>query len=77
MVYPGGRSSIRMERLVEGIQDFEKIRILRSRFEARGDKTRLEKLDKAAESFTSKNFDPATSTQALADARNVLYNLSR
>ncbi len=28
LVYPGG-SSIRMERLIEGIQDFEKIRILR------------------------------------------------
>jgi hypothetical protein len=29
MVYPGARSSIRYERLVEGIQDAEKIRILR------------------------------------------------
>ena len=27
-VYPGPRSSIRFERLVEGIQDFEKIKIL-------------------------------------------------
>lgn len=32
LVYPGGRSSIRMERLVEGIQDFEKIRILKEEF---------------------------------------------
>jgi Glycoside hydrolase 123, catalytic domain/Glycoside hydrolase 123 N-terminal domain/F5/8 type C domain len=29
VVYPGGRSSIRFERLREGIQDFEKIRLLR------------------------------------------------
>ena len=29
LVYPGARSSIRFERLREGIQDFEKIRILR------------------------------------------------
>jgi len=28
-VYPGGRSSIRFERLQEGIEGFEKIRILR------------------------------------------------
>jgi hypothetical protein len=28
LVYPGGRSSIRFERLREGIQDFEKIRIV-------------------------------------------------
>ncbi|MBS0010718.1 MAG: DUF4091 domain-containing protein [Bacteroidales bacterium] len=29
LVYPGARSSIRFERLIEGIQDYEKIRILR------------------------------------------------
>lgn len=44
LVYPGG-SSIRMERLVEGIQDFEKIQILRKN--AKGSK--LEKLNKAIE----------------------------
>jgi hypothetical protein len=32
IVYPGGRSSIRFERLREGIQDAEKIRILREKF---------------------------------------------
>lgn len=32
LVYPFGRSSIRMERLVEGIQEFEKIRILKKEF---------------------------------------------
>jgi len=32
VVYPGGRSSIRFERLREGIQDAEKIRILREEF---------------------------------------------
>jgi hypothetical protein len=29
LVYPGGRSSIRFERLMEGIQSYEKVRILR------------------------------------------------
>lgn len=33
LVYPGARSSIRYERQVEGIQDAEKIRILRTAFE--------------------------------------------
>ena len=32
LFYPGGRSSVRMEKLQEGIQDFEKIRILRDEF---------------------------------------------
>jgi hypothetical protein len=31
MVYPGARSSVRFERLREGIQDYEKIRILREK----------------------------------------------
>jgi hypothetical protein len=33
VVYPGGRSSIRFERLREGIQDYEKIRLLRAAIE--------------------------------------------
>ncbi|MDR2628191.1 MAG: DUF4091 domain-containing protein [Dysgonamonadaceae bacterium] len=32
IIYPGARSSIRFERLREGIQDFEKIRILREHY---------------------------------------------
>ena len=46
MVYPGG-SSIRMERLVEGIQDFEKIQILRK--EINGSK--LDKLNAVISEF--------------------------
>ena len=33
MIYPEGRSSIRFERLIEGIQSYEKIRILMEEFE--------------------------------------------
>ncbi len=36
LVYPGPRSSIRFERLREGIQDFEKIRILREQWKTEG-----------------------------------------
>ncbi|HEY5368179.1 MAG TPA: DUF4091 domain-containing protein [Hanamia sp.] len=35
-VYPGGRSSIRFERLREGIQDYEKFKILRAQLEKAG-----------------------------------------
>ena len=31
-IYPGPRTSIRFEKFIEGIQDFEKIRILREEF---------------------------------------------
>lgn len=37
-VYPGGRSSVRMEKLVEGVQDFEKVRILKEKYKANPEK---------------------------------------
>ncbi len=51
MVYPGNRSSIRMERLVEGIQDFEKIQILKKEFEQTGATAKLDKLNKVLAEF--------------------------
>ncbi len=45
IVYPGNRTSIRFERLLEGIQDYEKIRILRDEFQSRP--ARLKALEKA------------------------------
>lgn len=50
IVYPEG-SSVRFQRLVEGIQDFEKIRILRQRWEEEGRNEKLEELDKALSAF--------------------------
>ena len=49
LVYPGGRSSIRMERLVEGIQMFEKIRILREQYKDQPEK--LAALEQALAGF--------------------------
>src|SRR5690606_23291654 len=34
-VYPGPRTSIRFEKLIEGIQDFEKIKLLQKEFTAK------------------------------------------
>lgn len=48
-VYPGGRSSVRMERLIEGIQDFEKIKILKEEF--RNDPEKSEKLRQILSGF--------------------------
>ncbi|MEC5142971.1 glycoside hydrolase domain-containing protein [Chitinophaga sp. 212800010-3] len=39
LVYPGGNSCIRFEKLREGIADYEKIRILKARVAASGNKT--------------------------------------
>ncbi len=44
IVYPNARSSIRFERLIEGIQDAEKIRILKEEFQNNSSAEAMEKL---------------------------------
>jgi hypothetical protein len=51
MIYPYGRSSVRFEKLIEGIQAYEKVRILREEFEAVGDTERLAALEALLEKF--------------------------
>lgn len=65
-IYPGPRSSIRFERLVEGIQDCEKIRILRQ--ELTGSK--LEKLNKTVAKFTPEGM--AATQQSATEMVNEL-----
>ena len=51
-VYPGPRSSIRFERLIEGLQDTEKIIQLRREYKHNGQKAKLERLNRLVEQFT-------------------------
>lgn len=51
-IYPGPRSSIRFERLVEGLQDCEKIYVLREELEAKGATGKLKKLNAKLSEFT-------------------------
>ena len=56
IIYPGARSSVRFERLVEGIQDAEKISILKKEFAAAGTPeaaSRLEQLETLLAGFAS------------------------
>lgn len=66
-VYPGPRSSIRFERLIEGIQDFEKIRTLRAEFEKNGDKAKLQQLEDILKTIAI----PALKTTPAADVINA------
>jgi hypothetical protein len=50
-VYPGVRSSIRFERLKEGIQDYEKIRLLREQFTKENNTAKLQQLETLLSSF--------------------------
>src|SRR5690554_5103166 len=55
IVYPDARSSIRFERLIEGIQDFEKIRILRKQYKEANTPESLAKLNKLEETIATFN----------------------
>lgn len=68
-IYPGPRSSIRFERLVEGLQDAEKIRILRS--ELKGSK--LDRLNSAINMFTPEGL--ANTQKSASEMVNELTNL--
>ncbi len=51
-IYPGPRSSVRFEKFIEGIQDFEKIRILREQFTRENNTTGLKDLNSLLAPFT-------------------------
>ena len=51
MIYPHGRSSVRFEKLIEGIQAYEKSRILREEFETSNDSVKLVELETLLEKF--------------------------
>lgn len=71
-IYPGPRSSIRWERVVEGIQDVEKIRILREEFQTKGQKGNLDKLNKAVSQFVHENLTPENAADMVNQGRKVL-----
>lgn len=72
MVYPDARSSVRFEKLIEGIRDYEKARILRSEWEASGNKTALKKLDDALKSFTIDRIASEGAVPAIRKARKSI-----
>ena len=70
--YPGPRSSIRFEKLIEGIQDFEKVRILQEIFEKEGDEKGLKKLNEILSSFEIGRLDSVPAADMLVKAKKVL-----
>lgn len=74
LVYPGG-SSIRFERLVEGIQDVEKARILRQEFKQKGETSKLKRLNEAIGKFIPDNLHGLNATQMVEEGRKALQTL--
>lgn len=75
-IYPGGRSSIRFERLREGIQDAEKIRILRQKFTNENNQQSLEKLNETVALFNI-SAKPGHFPDLVEQGKEVLNELSR
>jgi hypothetical protein len=75
LVYPGGNSCIRYEKLCEGIVDFEKIRILRQ--EASAKKDTWKKFDDHLKVFTTeKEFDSKKITADVEKGKQFIEELS-
>ena len=72
LVYPYGYSSIRMERLIEGIQDYEKIRLLREEFSNKKATGKLNRLNTIISMFAAENIEIRNATDDVNVARKVL-----
>lgn len=72
VVYPGGRGSVRFSKLVEGIQDFEKIRILKEQWRKEDDDSKLSHLAGILKSFSSEKLLEEGPANALTAAKSFL-----
>jgi Glycoside hydrolase 123, catalytic domain/Glycoside hydrolase 123 N-terminal domain len=70
--YPGPRTSIRFEKLIEGIQDYEKIRILRENFLKEGNGDKLKELDEVLSLFDIGSLDSIPAADMLIKAKKIL-----
>ena len=73
LLYPGGRTSARFERLIEGIQAYEKIRILRAEKDKKGrSKNYGKQIDKILEPFNEFNLLEVPAAQVVNKAKTAL-----
>jgi hypothetical protein len=71
-VYPGPRTSIRFEKLIEGIQDFEKIRILKEEFEKNGKTDELNTLNQVLSEFTEENLSKIPAAEMVIKGKMLI-----
>jgi|GEM_PF-156004 len=76
-VYPGNSSSIRFERLIEGIQDAEKVRLLQQEFLQRGQKENIALLQAAVKDFELTALKTRPAAEMVNNARKVLNSFGQ
>lgn len=74
-IYPGPLTSVRFEKLIEGVQDFEKIRILKEEFKKTGDQARQNKLNTALTAFEIQHLSTKRAADMVEKAKSVLNEL--
>lgn len=80
LIYPEAYSSFRFERLREGIQDYEKIRILREELAENTSAkavTAREKLNDFLNTFNSKTLNNRSAADVINEGKQLLYEITR
>ncbi|ATA73561.1 hypothetical protein CGC49_09875 [Capnocytophaga sp. H4358] len=75
LTYPLGRSSIRMERMIEGIQNYEKVRILREEFKKSGNIQALEKIEEVLQTFDEYGIPKIPAKETVSKAKYIINSL--
>lgn len=74
LVYPGPFSSVRFEKIIEGAQDFEKIKILRKEYTDKNQTEKLQELENALKQFEIGNLTKTTAAETLSKTKEILNN---
>ena len=74
-IYPGGRTSIRFEKMIEGIQAYEKINVLKAEFLTQGNSEGMHKLEQALALFTKEQLNQSSATAVIKKAEEILNSI--
>lgn len=72
LIYPGGRTSIRFEKLVAGIQAYEKIRLLREEFTRENNSSKLQELNRLLSPLDELKFIKMSAIEMLKAAKETI-----
>lgn len=72
LIYPGARTSMRFERLIQGIQAYEKINILRTEYEHDNNTQKLQEIKRALDLFDENKLPDTTAAQAIMKAKQMI-----
>ena len=77
LVYPDARSSIRFERMREGVQDFEKIRIIKAMMEGKGNTALMDSLNSHLRQFKISNLKNTSASDMVNTGKELINEISR